>query len=234
MSEGRPLLSIVLPVRDQADHVARVVDSYHAELARHGWTYELLLVVNACADDTLAVCRGLEARSGRARVVENPPGGWGRSVRVGLAQARGEYVCYTNSARTLPAQVTTLVELVRARGLVVGKVDRRARGDRTRALGSALYNLECRLLLGIEADDVNGTPKVFPRALLDRLRLVSDGDLVDAELLLRCRRLGVPVVSLPVEGWRRHGGRSSTNLRSAWRMYSGAVKLWWRDRGRPE
>ncbi len=228
-SPGAPELSVVLPVRDQADHIARVIESYHHDFARHGFSYELVVVVNACRDTSLSICRELEARDRRVRVIENPAGGWGRSVRAGLAEARGQYVCYTNSARTRPATIPVLLEIARSRQLVVAKVRRTARGNRLRELGSALYNFECQLLLGVGGRDVNGTPKVFPRALLERLELVSDGDLVDAEFLVQCRRAGAPVVSVPQAGWRRHGGRSSTNWRSAWLMYTGAVKLWWRQ-----
>ena len=57
------------------------------------------------------------------------------------------------------------------------------------------------------------------------MRLRSDGDLLDLELLAKVQRFGLPVVELPVEGFRRHGGRSSTNLGSAWRMYRGAWRL---------
>jgi hypothetical protein len=36
------------------------------------------------------------------------------------------------------------------------------------------------------------------------------------------------VLEIPVEGWKRHGGKSSTNLGSARRMYWGALELWWK------
>jgi hypothetical protein len=45
------------------------------------------------------------------------------------------------------------------------------------------------------------------------------------ELLAKVTRLGVPVVELTASGFKRHGGRSSTNVASAFRMYAGAFRL---------
>ena len=75
------------------------------------------------------------------------------------------------------------------------------------------------------APDVNGTPKLFPRALLDNLRLGEDGDLLDLELMALVSRMGMPVVDLVVEGFARHGGKSTTTMKSAVRMYWGALGL---------
>ena len=94
-----------------------------------------------------------------------------------------------------------------------------------REVGSWLYNLEARLLFAVGCDDVNGTPKVFARGVYDRLALAQGGDLLDLELIAQASRLGVPVVDVPTFGFPRHGGKSSTTFRSAWRMYAGALGL---------
>jgi glycosyltransferase involved in cell wall biosynthesis len=218
-------LSVILPFRNQADHLRPLIRRYLDEFASHSWSFELVLVPNACTDDSVRICRELGAADPRVRVVENPKGGWGLSVRTGLDAARGRFVCYTNSARTEPAQVPAAFGRVAERTLV--KIVRRGRGNFLREFGSFLYNLECRALFRLGCRDVNGTPKIFARELLERLSLTSDGDLLDVELLSKARRLGWRILEVPVEGWKRHGGKSSTNFKSAGRMYTGALKLWW-------
>jgi glycosyltransferase involved in cell wall biosynthesis len=224
LSASRPELSVVLPCRNQADHIARVVESYFAPLDAAGRAYELVVVPNGCTDDTVAVVRALATRHPRVTVVESA-GGWGLSVAAGVHASAGRLVCYTNSARTDPANIPPLVDLHERTGSCVAKVRRVHRGNATREIGSWLYNLEGRLLYGFEAYDVNGTPKVLSRELFDRLAPRSPGDLLDMELLAKAKRLGVPVLEMVVEGFSRHGGTSSTNLKSAWRMYTGALGL---------
>jgi glycosyltransferase involved in cell wall biosynthesis len=220
---GDRALSVVLPCRNQADHIERVLRSYAAPLA--GLDYELVVVPNACSDRTAEIARAVAAGDPRVRVVENPEGGWGRSVLTGLAAARGRLLCYTNSARTDPAHIPALLGLYEAHAPCLAKVRREERAAPLREIGSWLYNLEGRLLFGIRARDVNGTPKLLSRELYAGLDLRSPGDLLDLELMAKAARRGVPVVELPVKGFARHGGKSSTRLGSAWRMYVGALKL---------
>ncbi len=41
-----------------------------------------------------------------------------------------------------------------------------------------------------------------------------------------CRREGYPIVEVPVISTRRFGGRSTTNLATALRLYGGAFRMW--------
>jgi glycosyltransferase involved in cell wall biosynthesis len=230
MTDAAPLphLSVVLPCRNQADHIGRVLETYRGPLSALGRPYELVVVPNACTDDTETIVCGLAQRDPSIRVVVNPAGGWGLSVLTGLAAARGELLCYTNSARTEPDQLRRLVELYRsfpADRAVLAKVRRERRGAPAREIGSFLYNLEGQLLFSLGVGDVNGTPKVFPRSLYERVGLTEAGDLIDLEFLAKAERLGARVVEMPVAGFKRHGGTSSTNLASAWGMYAGAIRL---------
>jgi glycosyltransferase involved in cell wall biosynthesis len=224
--DKRVFLSVVLPCRNQADHIAEVLTAYVPPLDGIGRAYELVVVPNACTDNTCAVVNKLAQGNPRIRVIENPKGGWGLSVLTGLAAARGELLCYTNSARTDPASIPELLALYEKSPFCLAKVRREKRGVVLRELGSWLYNLEAWLLYGIRVSDVNGTPKLMPRALYERLELFSPDDLLDLELLAKVTRLGTPIVELPVAGFKRHGGKSSTNLKSAWNMYLGGLKLY--------
>ena len=73
--------------------------------------------------------------------------------------------------------------------------------------------------------DVNGTPKVFPRSCDRLLHLTRDDDLIDAEFVWACRTAGYPTLEVPVFSSRRFGGKSTTTLKSAIRMYWGAWSM---------
>jgi hypothetical protein len=89
-----------------------------------------------------------------------------------------------------------------------------------------LYNLQCRSLFAMPYWDINGTPKVFPRQFKRLLLLSRDDDLIDLEFNVVCREEEYPVVEVPILTTRRRGGRSTTGLRSAFRLYVGAFRLW--------
>ena len=57
------------------------------------------------------------------------------------------------------------------------------------------------------------------------MNLQQNGDLIDLEFNVFCRRQDYQVLEVPVFSTTRHSGRSTTNWRSAYRMYYGAVQL---------
>ena len=219
------LASVVLPVHNQADHLEALVRDYREVLVRLPLRHELVLVPNACSDGTAEICHKLAREIPEIEVVEVAQGGWGRAVRAGLSVAQGDLLCYTNSARTTPQMLSLALLYASANPGVVIKAQRRIRDNWRRQLGSLLYNLECRTLFGLASWDINGTPKVFPREFEKLLRLSSDDDLIDAELIVTCRREDYPVVEVPITVTTRHGGNSTTNFNSALRMYVGAYLL---------
>ena len=218
-------VTVILPVYNQADHIAGLVTSYLAALERVAMDVELLLVPNGCRDESERICAELARDNERVRSVPLERGGWGRAVLAGIREARAELICYTNSARTT-ADVLVLVLLYSTvhPGVVV-KANRRVRDSLIRRTGSLLYNLECRALFDLSVWDVNGTPKVFPRTCAGLLGLRREDDLVDAEFNAVCHRAGYPVIEVPILDTTRHSGRSTTNWRSALSLYLGAFRL---------
>ena len=176
-----PVISIILPIHNQADHVRSIVDQYEAILQKLPSPYELILVVNGCRDASLRICQELAQKYPTVRAIETPKGGWGRAVKMGIAQARGETICFTNSARTTANDLLLFILYAIANPDIVIKANRKIRDGWMRRLGSLLYNIECRTIYDLSNWDMNGTPKVFPRKFKNFLDLKRDDDLIDLE-----------------------------------------------------
>jgi glycosyltransferase involved in cell wall biosynthesis len=220
-----PRLSLVLPCQDQEDHIERVLLAYPPVLAAAGLSFEIVVVPNGCRDGTAEIARRLAEQDPRLRVEEASRSGWGHAVLTGLGVARGSLLAYANSARTDPAWIPPLVELHDQSAPCLAKVLRHQRGAPLREAGSWLYSLEARMLFGVHARDVNGTPKLFSRALLERLNPSCRDDLLDLEIMAKAARHRVKVVEMVTTGFERHGGRSTTNIGTAVRLYTGALRL---------
>lgn len=225
------LVSIVLPVYNQADHIADIVQEYEEALAKLPEPHELLLIVNGCRDNSLEICEGLAKQYPAVRVVFSQKGGWGLAVKLGIQSAQGEIICYTNSARTTARDLLLCVLYAIANPDVVIKANRRIRDNWRRRLGSLLYNLECRLLFDLAFWDVNGTPKIFPRKDAKLLAMTQDDDMIDAEFNAICRAEDYLMLEVPIFAKGRHGGRSTTKMKSALNMYMGAIRLYRQRRG---
>jgi glycosyltransferase involved in cell wall biosynthesis len=220
------LISIVLPVYNQADHIVGVLQEYESGLEAVPVPHEYVLVVNGCTDRSPEVCREFARGHDHARVVPSERAGWGHAVLLGLEAARGDLLCYTNLARTSARDLALILRSAAALPDVVVKANRKIRDSWQRRVGSLLYNLECRALFDLSYWDVNGTPKAFPRRFDKLLGLTRRDNLLDAEFALVCRREGYPLVEVPIFSHRRHGGRSTTGYLSALEMYGELIRFW--------
>ncbi len=220
-----PRISVILPIYNQSEQLDFLFEQYTTRLPELNVAWELLFIVNGSKDDSYEKAQRLAAKNPNVIVHNLQLGGWGRAVKFGLAQAKGELVCYTNSARTTIDDLMLILTYGLANDKTVIKTTRVIRESFTRKIGSILYNYENRMLLGTPLWDVNGTPKVVPAKYLKDINLISDGDLIDAELMARIYRNQVQIVEILILSTKRIGGRSTTSFKSAWKMYKGLFEL---------
>lgn len=217
--------SIILPAYKQEQHVAMLFDTYVKALAKLEDTWELIFVVNGPKDKSFDILQKLINGNSNVKACYIEQGGWGRAVKYGISVASGKFVCYTNSARTQIEDLLLLLKYAKVNDNAVVKATRIVRESFLRRLGSVLYNFENRFLFKTPIWDVNGTPKIIPRKILDTYEIKSDGDLIDAELMARCFKEKVPIIEIPVILTTRISGKSTTGISSAFKMYTGLVKL---------
>jgi glycosyltransferase involved in cell wall biosynthesis len=220
-----PFYSVILPLYKQELQVEMLIRDYTAALNNIGESWELLLVINGKKDNAYELARAVGANSPNIRIYDLEKGGWGHAVKFGLSEARGKYICFTNSARTNIADLILLLNYGKVNDHVVVKATRIVRESFLRRFGSTLYNFENRMLFRTPVWDVNGTPKVLPSKVLEKLTIESEDDLIDAEIMAKCFRAQIPIIEIPVVHTQRISGVSTTNLFSAFKMYFGLIAL---------
>ncbi len=92
-STDAPLLSVVIPARNEEGVLAATLDELEATLEQAGVPFELVLVNDNSTDHTHAILVERSARDRHVRLVEpGPPPGFGRAVRAGIEAVQGEVV----------------------------------------------------------------------------------------------------------------------------------------------
>ena len=218
--------SIILPVYNQAGHIEQAFIAYIDALEKTRYSFEIILVVNNSKDGSKKVCEQLAKKNQTIKSKYMEIGGWGRAVKAGLNVATGDFICYSNSARTSAQDLSLLLLYAAVNENRVIKANRKIRDNIVRRLGSLLYNLECRALFDIPYWDINGTPKVFPKEFVSLFELTRDDDLIDLEFVAFCKQNNYPLLEVPIYSQRRHGGKSTTNIKSAIKMYLNALLMW--------
>jgi hypothetical protein len=79
----------------------------------------------------------------------------------------------------------------------------------TRVIYSALYNALVRVLYGVRVRDVNFAFKVCRSRIFANITLKSEGSFIDAELVVRAKKLGYSLVQFGVDYFPRTRGVST-------------------------
>jgi glycosyltransferase involved in cell wall biosynthesis len=92
-----PSLSVVIPVRDQAKHLAATIDALLAALDGSGFDAELIVVDDGSRDGSADVARSNADGRMPVRVVSQANRGRFEARRAGLSEATGDYVLFLDS-----------------------------------------------------------------------------------------------------------------------------------------
>jgi glycosyltransferase involved in cell wall biosynthesis len=210
-----PTLSAVVLCYRAEESIRLVIEPLYEHLSESGHDFELVLVANydeGAVDRTPDIARAFTAEHDRTRVIAEPKrGGMGWDMRSGLAAARGGWIVVIDGDSQNPVEdVLRMYEEMRRTGAPVMKGRRIARFDGLyRRVVSLGYNTLFVLLFQTRGlSDINGKPKGLTRAAYERMRLTSDDWFIDAQIVLEARRVGLPVVELPVV-FRHNNERAS-------------------------
>lgn len=230
MNNLNPLFSIVFPVMNQADHIESVILSYHRELTKQKFSFELIAVVNCTKDNSFEICKKVTKELPNVSAYELKGCGFGLGILHGLKKSRGKYLCWVSSARTYPDELAKCLKKFLANQEVIINGARKKRDRFLRSLGALIYDLTCKLVFNISSSDINGIPKVFSRKTYEKLDLQFTDSMIDLELHEKAKRLNIPVIEIPIYKNIRHGGGSTSNFKTIFRLMKEVIRYWLRTR----
>jgi glycosyltransferase involved in cell wall biosynthesis len=211
-------LSIFFPMWNEQEYIERAIVAgiaTCADLVAAGEIddYELIVVDDASTDRTPEIADQLAAANPRIRVVHHPVNRkLGGSIKTGFATATGDVVLYTDA--DLPFDFEELKKAIRIMRLYESDIVSAYRHDRTeegssRAIYTFFYNLLIRMMFGVKMRDINFAFKLCKRRIFEHIELHSEGSFIDAELVIRAKKLGYTVTQFGVDYFPRTRGVST-------------------------
>ena len=93
-TKSLPLISVIIPVYNVQDYLARCLDSILAQTYQN---LEIILVNDGSKDNSGAICDEYAARDDRVQVIHKENGGLSTARNAGLDLAAGEYLSFIDS-----------------------------------------------------------------------------------------------------------------------------------------
>jgi glycosyltransferase involved in cell wall biosynthesis len=211
-------LSVFFPMWNEEAYIERALDAAATECRRlidagEILDYELIVVDDASTDHTGKIADEMAAADPRVRVVHHPVNRkLGGSMKTGFAAATGDLVLYSDA--DLPFDMTEVSRAVHLMRYYEADIVSAFRFDRTgegsvRTIYTFFYNFLIRRLFGVRMRDINFAFKLCRTSIFEHIALHSEGSFIDAELIIRAKKLGYHVIQFGVDYFPRTRGEST-------------------------
>jgi len=225
------MISIVIPVYNEAGIVRAAAEELRRKLDELRWEFEILFAENGSRDGTVEVLEQLAAEDPRIRYLHEPEPNYGRALKRGILEARGEQViCDEIDLCDVSFYQRALPMLAEGADLVVGSKAMKGANDErpwVRRVATRVITLLLRLATGFRGTDTHGLKAFRRERLVEVARACAvDRDLFASELVIRAQRMGRTVREIPIA---LHEKRPpSTHLMSRVpRVLRGLIQLGW-------
>lgn len=195
-------LSIVIPVRNEVQTIATLVDRVCA--VDYGMEREIIVVDGASTDGTRQALLDFPASPEIVLVLEDEARGKGHAVRTGFERATGDILVVQDADLELdPAQIPLLLDHLEngGRPAVFGsRFKDQGRGETPflSYAGNKALTWSANVLFFTRLTDILTCYKVVRADVVKALNLQCDGFDFDAEVPCRLLRLGYQILEIPV------------------------------------
>lgn len=206
-------LSIILPARNEADGLKRVLP----ELKRRYPQAEILVIDDGSSDDTAAV-----GREQGARVISHPYGmGNGAAVKTGIRRATGEILVLMDAdGQHRPEDIERLLaKLDEGYEMVVGARDSGSQASIGRWFANTFYNGYASWMVGQRIKDLtSGFRAVRAERMREFIHMLPNGFSYPTTSTMAFFRSGYPVAYVPIKAEARLGKSHIRPLRDGIRF----------------
>jgi glycosyltransferase involved in cell wall biosynthesis len=218
-------VSVVVPVYNERDNVARLCAATHEALARMRRTYELVLVDDGSSDDTVEVASEIARSDTRVRlIVLARNSGQTAAMAAGMAHARGKYLVtmdgdLQNDPRDIPLLVDTLEQDY---DLVAGWRMKRQDKLVTRKIPSRVANWLIGKITGIPIRDNGCSLKAYRASVMRHVPLYSE---MHRFIPAMSSIAGARIVEVPVRHHARQFGQSKYGLSRIYKVLLDLISI---------
>jgi glycosyltransferase AglD len=212
-------ISILLPAFNEAEQIERCIREVEAAVSAFSKSYEIIVSEDGSTDGTDIIVAKITKNNPNIILLHSPARlGKGKGIKNALRTSRGKIITFMDV--DLATNLECLPQLLRVvkenGGMAIGS--RHVAGSRvqrgvSRTFFSLTYNLAVRLLFldGVHDHQCGFKTMSRPVALAVLNVSKSDGYFFDTEMIVRCKKLGFPVVEVAVQWAEKRKGASKVD-----------------------
>lgn len=210
------MLSVIIPTWNEEGNIRLLVKKISDVLTKENTTFELVFVDDHSTDKTVTVIKEM-ARTYPIRIFSKKGArGKAQSLIEGFQYAKGSILCMIDADLQYPPSAipAMLKKLERGADIVVAERKKSHISLKRKITSKGFHFVFSQLLHRLNLDTQSGL-KVFRKEVIDSLELGSKQWAFDMEFLIKAKKTGWSISSLPIEFHERHSGKAKINIVTA-------------------
>jgi glycosyltransferase involved in cell wall biosynthesis len=203
-------ISAFIIAYNDSDSIGKVIDGLTSVLPEVTDNYEIIIVLYEGSNDgTERIVKERIVKDAHIRLVSQPRDrkGYGVALQLGISNSRYGLVFYTDGDNQYDArEIKLLLGKIEGADIVSGYRAKR-RDPRMRLVTASVYNWLINRLFSTNVRDVDSAFKIYRKEVLDKIKIICQTGLADAEILARARRHGARIVEVPISHFERETGK---------------------------
>jgi glycosyltransferase involved in cell wall biosynthesis len=223
-------VSAFFPCYNDAPVIGSLVEQVHEVLRESVDDFEVIVVDDGSADDSVLVLHEVASRLPNVRIVEHGRNrGYGGALRSGIGAATKDWIFYTDGdGQYDPREVKLMVDAA-ARDVDVVQGYKVRRGDGVvRTVIGIVWHRAVAVLFNLPVRDTDCDFRLLRRDVVQELPFESTSGVFPVELVWRLKTASARFVEVPVHHYARAHGRSQ--FFRPWRIAATFQELgilWW-------
>jgi glycosyltransferase involved in cell wall biosynthesis len=226
MNPKQLLISVIIPLYNEAQTIGTVIERVQAALKSTGLNYEIIVVDGHSLDNSLMVAKMYSVRLYSLTI----HGGKGVGLRAGFAKINGDIIITIDSdGAHRPEELPRLIYpiLNNQADLVIGSrylYKKTVAAKRLNVFGVKLFNLIIQMFIGVRVTDSQSGYRAMKRAVLEIQHLKSCGYEIETEMLVKTVKSRFRVLEVPISFKQRTYGASGVDfLHDGFRIFVSIV-----------
>lgn len=230
----QPAYSIIIPAYNESSRLGATLEQIFSFVEKQQWDAEIIVVDDGSHDTTRKLVRDAMRQNPRVKLLENPGNhGKGYSVRNGMLHGAGEMLLFSDADLSAPIEEADKLFAAIRNGADVAIGSRWIDPDLQtrkqplyRQMGSRLFNLAQRIVLGLKFKDTQCGFKAFSRKAAQTIFPLQKIERwgFDPEILYLANKKGLKVQEVPVR-WAHSAGTRLHPFRDGIRMFQDVLKI---------
>lgn len=201
---------VFLPAFNEGENIKKSVLTIKRYLQKRFRDFEILVISDGSTDNTNEIVRRLSKKDKRIKLLaRNKRLGYGAGLRAGFTNSKKDLIFYTDADNQFNIEdMDKLLPLI-DRYDIVSAYRVRRKDPLTRIFIARVYNFLIRILFGLKIKDIDASFKLYKKEVFDKIRLITNTGLTDAEVLIKAQREGYKIGQTGVRHYPRLHGRTS-------------------------